>query len=75
MNKGGSAALVGLAEAVNAPRPEGPMYFHIHRLERETGKELWDFFREEAPEDVDFQENWFALRFGNEVQGWKFLTF
>jgi hypothetical protein len=74
-NQGGSGMLVGLAEAVNAPRQEGPVYFHIHRLEPATGKELWDFYREEAPEEEDFQKNWFVLRFGNEVQAWRFLTF
>ena len=74
-NLGGSGMLVGLAQAVNAPRPEAPVYFHIRQLEPGTGKELWDFFREEAPEEADFQQNWFILRFGNDLQAWKFLAF
>jgi outer membrane protein assembly factor BamB len=74
-NQGGVALAVGLAEAVNAPRPDAPVYFHIHLLEPATGKELWDFYREEAPEEEGFQQNWFILRFGNEVQAWKFLAF
>jgi hypothetical protein len=64
-----------LAEAVNAPRPDAPVYFHIHRLDPETGREMWDFFRDAAPDEEAFQQNWFVLRFGNEVQAWKFLTF
>lgn len=74
-NQGGMAMLVGLAEAVNAPRPDAPVYFHIYRLDPASGEEMWDFYREEAPEEEAFQQNWFVLRFGNEVQAWKFLTF
>ncbi|MGP8199233.1 MAG: hypothetical protein ACLQU4_07010 [Limisphaerales bacterium] len=74
-NQGGMGLLVGLAEAVNSPRPDAPVYFHIRRLDPATGRELWDFYREEAPEEEAFQGNWFVLRFGNEVQAWKFLTF
>jgi hypothetical protein len=74
-NQGGGGMVVGLAEAVNAPRPEAPVYFHIHRLDPASGAEMWDFYREEAPDEEAFQQNWFVLRFGNEVQAWKFLTF
>lgn len=74
-NQGGIAMAIGLAEAVNAPRPGAPVYFHIHRLDPATGEEMWDFYREEAPDEEAFQQNWFVLRFGNEVQAWKFLTF
>jgi len=75
VNQGGMGMLINLAEAVNAPRPDAPVYYHIHRLDPATGIELWDFYREEAPEEEAFQGNWFVLRFGNEVQAWKFLTF
>lgn len=74
-NQGGGVMAVGLADAINAPRPEGPAYFHIHRLDAATGKELWDFFREDAGDDVDFQQNTFIVRFGNDLQEWKFLDF
>jgi hypothetical protein len=73
--RGGLAMLIGLAEAVNAPRPEAPAYFHIYRLDPASGKVMWDFFRNEAPEEEAFQQNWFVLRFGNEVQAWKFWAF
>jgi len=74
-DKGGVAMAVGLADALGAPRPEAPVHFHVHRLDPATGQEMWDFFREEAPDEEAFQQNWFVLRFGNEVQAWKFLTF
>jgi hypothetical protein len=74
-NQGGIAMAVGLAEAVNAPRPDAPVYFHIYRLDPANGELVWDFYREEAPDEEAFQQNWFVLRFGNEVQAWKFLAF
>jgi len=74
-DKGGVAMAVGLAEALGAPRPEAPTYFHVHRLDPATGAQLWDFFREEAPDEEAFQQNWFVLRFGNDVQAWKYLDF
>jgi hypothetical protein len=64
-----------LAEALNAPRPEGPVYFHIYRLDPVDGKSLWDFYREEAPKELSFQQDRFLLRFSDRVQVWKFLTY
>jgi hypothetical protein len=74
-NKGGVAMANGLAEALNAPRPDAPVYFHIYRLDPADGKILWDFYREEAPAELSFQQNRFLVRFGSDVQVWKFLTF
>jgi hypothetical protein len=73
--QGGMAMAIGLAEAVNAPRPDAPVYFHIYRLDPASGEVMWNFYREEAPDEEAFQQNWFVLRFGSEVQAWKFLTF
>jgi hypothetical protein len=72
-NVNGMALLMGLAEAVNSPRPDTPGYLHIHRLDPATGEEMWDFYREKLADDGDFQQNRFVLRFGKEVQAWKFL--
>jgi outer membrane protein assembly factor BamB len=74
-DQGGIAMANGLAEALNAPRPDAPVYFHIYRLDPADGKILWDFYREEAPAEFSFQQNRFLVRFGSEVQVWKFLTF
>ena len=73
--QGGVAMAVGLAEALNAPRPEGPAYLHIYRLEPADGKVLWDFYREEIPDELSFSQNRFLLRFGATVEVWKFLSF
>jgi hypothetical protein len=73
VNRGGIAMANGLAEALNAPRPDAPSYFHIYRLDPADGKILWDFYREEAPSEFSFQQNRFLVRFGSDVQVWKFL--
>jgi outer membrane protein assembly factor BamB len=73
--QGGIALANGLAEALNAPRPDAPVYFHIYRLDPVDGRILWDFYREQAPSEFSFQQNRFLTRFGPDVQVWKFLTF
>jgi outer membrane protein assembly factor BamB len=73
--QGGMAMANGLAEALNAPRPDAPTYLHIYRLDPADGKILWDFHREEAPAEFSFRQNRFLVRFGSDVQVWKFLTF
>jgi outer membrane protein assembly factor BamB len=73
--QGGIAMANGLAEALNAPRPDAPVYFHIYRLDPADGRILWDFCRQEAPAEFSFQQNRFLVRFGSDVQVWKFLTF
>jgi outer membrane protein assembly factor BamB len=74
-NQGGIAMANGLAEALNAPRPDAPVYFHIYRLDPVDGRILWDFYREEAPAEFSFQQTRFLTRFGSNVEVWKFLTF
>jgi outer membrane protein assembly factor BamB len=73
--QGGIALANGLAEALNAPQQQETVYFRIYRLDPATGKALWEFYREEAPADLSFQQNRFLARFGNDIQVWKFLTF
>jgi len=74
-DKGGVAMANGLAEALDTARPDAPVYFHLYRLDPENGKILWDFYRDEAPAELSFQQNRFLIRFGSDVQVWKFLTF
>jgi hypothetical protein len=73
--QGGIAMANGLAEALNAPRPEAPSFFHIYRLDPDDGKVLWTFYREDAPAELSFRQNRFLVRFGDDVEVWKFLTF
>jgi len=72
---GGIAMANGLAEALNAPRPDSPSSFHIYRLDPDDGKVLWTFYRQDAPAEFSFYQNRFLVRFGNGVEVWKFLTF
>ncbi|HEY3861663.1 MAG TPA: PQQ-binding-like beta-propeller repeat protein [Verrucomicrobiae bacterium] len=73
--KGGVAMANGLADALGTPGEEAPTYFHIYRIDPASGKILWDFYRTHAPADLDFQQNRFVVRFGSDVEAWKFLTF
>jgi outer membrane protein assembly factor BamB len=73
--QGGIAMANGLAEALNAPRPDSPVFFHIYRLDPDDGKVLWRFFREDAPAELSFRQNRFLVRFGNDLEVWKFLSF
>jgi len=73
--QGGMALANGLAEALNAPQQEGPVYFRVYRLDPATGQSLWEFYREEAPGALAFAQNRFLVRFGSNLQVWKFLAF
>ncbi len=72
---GGIALANGLSEALNTPRPDRAVYFRICRLDPADGRVLWEFYREEAAAEVSFRQNRFLVRFGSDVQVWKFLTF
>jgi len=72
---GGMALGNGLADALGAPTPGSPSYFHIYRIDPDDGKVLWTFYREDVPDEFSFQLNRFLVRFGNDVGVWKFLTF
>lgn len=73
-DKRGSAALDGLAGALNSPQQEEAVNYHICRLDPATGAVIWRFYREGAPDEAAFEQNSFILRFGNELQMWKFLV-
>jgi hypothetical protein len=47
----------------------------VYRLDPGDGKMLWDFYRADAPAELSFQQNRFLVRFGSDVQVWKFLRF
>ncbi len=75
VTKGGMAFTKGLANALNAPEPDAPTYLHIRRLDPLNGKVLWDFHREEAPDEFSFDQNRFLIRYSDRVQVWKFLDY
>jgi outer membrane protein assembly factor BamB len=76
VQKGGMALTQGLAEALNAgAAQEGPVYFHLYRLDPATGDEMWDFYRAEAPAELYIRQNRILARFGNDVEAWKYIVF
>jgi outer membrane protein assembly factor BamB len=75
VNKGGIAMANGLAEALNAPREEGPIYFHVYRLDPADGKQMWDFYRQERPMELSFDQTRFLIRFSDRVLVYKYLVF
>jgi hypothetical protein len=72
---GGVAMAKGLAEALNAPRPEGPSYLHIYRLDPADGHLLWNFYRQEAPEALSFEQNRFLIHFSDRILAYKFPVY
>jgi hypothetical protein len=75
VRKGGLAMANALRGALGAPEGDEPDYFHLYRLDPASGEVLWNFYREQAPEQVAFQDNSFVLRFGDNLQLFGFLTF
>jgi hypothetical protein len=71
---GGIAMANALRGALGAPEGDDPVYFRLYRLDPATGEVIWKLYREQAPEEVAFQGNRFVLRFGDDVQFFKFLA-
>ena len=53
---------------------ETPPYVHIKRLNPKTGRQMWDFFEQRAPWDVQFDKNTIRLVFKREVTVLKYFT-
>jgi hypothetical protein len=75
IRNGGMAIGKALRGALDAPEGDEPVYFHLYRLDPDTGHVLWNLYREHAPEDTAFQKNSFVLRFEQDVKYYKYLTF
>ena len=75
VQQGGAGIAAALSDALNAPAGEGPVYFHLYRMDPATGESLWSLYREQRPQNLAIQDNRILLRFGNEVELFKFLAF
>jgi hypothetical protein len=53
---------------------ETPPYVHIKRLNPKSGRQMWDFFEQRAPWDVQFDKNTIRLVFKREVTVLKYFT-
>lgn len=71
--RGGIALANGFAEALNGGHRDVPINFNVRRLDPETGERLWHLFRDDAPQEVVFQQNWFFLRWDDKLQAFSFL--
>ena len=75
VQQGGVGLAAALGDALNAPAGEGPVYFHLYRMDPATGEALWGLYREQRPDNVAVQDNRILLRFGADVELFKFLAF
>ncbi len=73
VRNGGIAMASALRGALGAPEGEEPVYFHLYRLDPAGGGVIWNLYREHAPDEVAVQGSSFVLRFGADVQFFKFL--
>ncbi len=73
---GGPGLAVGLAQALGGGGGGGgSSRFRLSRLDPDTGKELWGYYREGLPENLDFKKNRILLQYEDRIVVLKFLTF
>jgi hypothetical protein len=75
VQQGGIGMATALRDALNQPAGEGPVAFHLYRMDPATGEALWSLFREQRPDNLAVEGNRILLRFGADVQLFKYLTF
>ena len=75
VQQGGVGLAAALGDALNQPPGEGPVYFHLYRMDPASGAALWGLYREQRPETVAIEGNRILLRFGNSLELFKFLSF
>ena len=75
VQQGGLGLAAALGDAFDAPPGEGPVYFHLYRMDPATGQALWGLYREQRPRNLALQGNRILLRFGNDLELFKFLAF
>lgn len=75
VQQGGAGLAAALSDALNQPPGEGPVYFHLYRMDPATGEALWSLYREQRPRNLVIEGNRILLRFGNDLELFKFLAF
>ena len=75
IQQGGIGLAAALGDALNQPSGEGPVYFRLYRLDPATGEAFWSLYREERPRNVAMDGNRILLRFGDNLELFKFLAF
>jgi|GEM_PF-882325 hypothetical protein len=74
VEQGGLGIANALGEALNAP-PNDSVAFHLYRIDPATGEALWDLYYAQRPANLAVQDNRILLRFGDDLELFKFLTF
>ena len=75
MQQGGAGLAAALGDALNQPPGEGPVYFRLYRMDPATGEALWSLYREQRPRNLAIGGNRILLRFGDDLELFKFLVF
>jgi outer membrane protein assembly factor BamB len=75
VQQGGAGLAAALGDALNQPPGEGPVYFRLYRMDPATGEALWSLYREQGPQNLAIAGNRILLRFGNDLELFKFLAF
>jgi hypothetical protein len=75
IQQGGLGMASALSDALNQPPGEGPVYFRLYRLDPATGDAFWSLYREDRPRNVVIDGNRILLRFGDNLELFKFLAF
>ena len=83
-----SGNIIFVSSAYQAPDPdeeEGPFassgfsgpgsYLRLRRISPRNGSEMWEYYQERAPLDIQFDKNVIRVVFKKEVQVIKFNTF
>ena len=71
----GPSLAIGLAQALGSGGGGGSSRFRLSRLDPSSGKELWGYYHEGSPENLDFNKNRILLQYEDKVVVLKFLTF
>ena len=73
--KMGGLGLANALAAAEGVKVDRTTHFRIYRLDPRSGKTIWEYYRRGAPFEVDFQKSRILLRFEDELQLLKFMSF
>jgi outer membrane protein assembly factor BamB len=71
---GGLSYAVGLSDALGSPY-SADEHFRIYRLKPSNGTQMWEFYQNGSPQNVDFAENRILVQNPGQVRVLKFLSF
>jgi outer membrane protein assembly factor BamB len=72
----GAGGIAGaLGGALNTPQGGAPVSFNLYRMDPATGRTLWDLYYDQRPENLAVQDNHILLRFGDNLEFFRYLSF